>query len=166
MILCDRRVQVKYLKIMVEIINIATTLFTGHSNDIWVSRPYHFKFFKGCLPQILLGPFLNTLTHIVIFFRRHFAKCWSKKWEVLYMLTTYIKNAEPSSHVVLNNYSPKAETHSDVTIPRLVWWALLLFTEMPCTFSGTVSWQLKRWWTIGGRTVATTIKRRHSLNQH
>ena len=71
MILCDRRVQVKYLKIMVEIINIATTLFTGHSNDIWVSRPYHFKFFKGCLPQILLGPFLNTLTHIVIFFRRH-----------------------------------------------------------------------------------------------
>ena len=23
--------------------------------------PHHFKFFKGCLPQILLGPFLNTL---------------------------------------------------------------------------------------------------------
>ena len=23
---------------------------------------YHFKFFKGCLPQILLGSFLNTLT--------------------------------------------------------------------------------------------------------
>ena len=22
------------------------------------------KFFKGCLPQILIGPFLNTLTHI------------------------------------------------------------------------------------------------------
>ena len=22
------------------------------------------KFFKGCLPQILLGPFLNTLSHI------------------------------------------------------------------------------------------------------
>ena len=28
------------------------------------SRPYPFKFFKGCLPQILLGPFLNTLSHI------------------------------------------------------------------------------------------------------
>ena len=29
---------------------------------IWsVHRPYHFKFHKGCLPQILLGPFLNTL---------------------------------------------------------------------------------------------------------
>ena len=29
----------------------------------YLGRPYHFKFFKGCLPQILLGPFLNTLTH-------------------------------------------------------------------------------------------------------
>ena len=29
------------------------------------SRPYHFKFFKGCLPQILLGLFLNTFTHIL-----------------------------------------------------------------------------------------------------
>ena len=27
-------------------------------------RPYHFKCFKGCLPQILLGPFLNTLPQI------------------------------------------------------------------------------------------------------
>ena len=25
---------------------------------------YHFKFFEGCLPQILFGPFLNTLTHL------------------------------------------------------------------------------------------------------
>ena len=29
-----------------------------------LGRPYHFKFFKGCLPQILLGPFLNTLSHV------------------------------------------------------------------------------------------------------
>ena len=29
-----------------------------------LSRPYPFKFFKGCLPQILLGPFLNTLSHL------------------------------------------------------------------------------------------------------
>ena len=28
---------------------------------VCLSRPYHFKFFKGCLPQMLLGPFLNTL---------------------------------------------------------------------------------------------------------
>ena len=29
-----------------------------------LSRPYHLKFFKGCLTQILLGPFLNTLSHV------------------------------------------------------------------------------------------------------
>ena len=28
------------------------------------SRPYHFKFFKGCLLQILLGLFLNTLSRV------------------------------------------------------------------------------------------------------
>ena len=26
---------------------------------------YYFKFFKGCLPQILLGPFLSTLSHLL-----------------------------------------------------------------------------------------------------
>ena len=31
-----------------------------------LGRPYYFKFFKGCLPQIFLGPFLNTLTHIYL----------------------------------------------------------------------------------------------------
>ena len=29
-----------------------------------LGRPYHFKFFKGSLPQILLGPFLNTQTQM------------------------------------------------------------------------------------------------------
>ena len=29
------------------------------------SRPYSFKFFKGCLPQNLLSPLLNTLSHII-----------------------------------------------------------------------------------------------------
>ena len=29
-----------------------------------LSRPYPFTFFKGSLPQILLGPFLNTFSHI------------------------------------------------------------------------------------------------------
>ena len=28
-------------------------------------RPYPFKFFKGCLPRILIGPFLNTLSHMM-----------------------------------------------------------------------------------------------------
>ena len=33
---------------------------------VCLGRLYHFKFFKGCLPKILLGPFLNTLTHMQI----------------------------------------------------------------------------------------------------
>ena len=32
--------------------------------DTYGGRPNHFKFVKGCLPQTLLGAFLNTLTHI------------------------------------------------------------------------------------------------------
>ena len=28
------------------------------------SSPYHFKICKGCRPQILLGSFLNTLSHM------------------------------------------------------------------------------------------------------
>ena len=31
-----------------------------------LSRPYHFKFFKGCLPQTLLGPFLSILSHLLL----------------------------------------------------------------------------------------------------
>ena len=33
---------------------------------VCLSRPYPFKFFKGCFPQILLGPFLNTLSHMEV----------------------------------------------------------------------------------------------------
>ena len=28
------------------------------------NRPNHFNFFKDCLPQIVLGQFLNALSHI------------------------------------------------------------------------------------------------------
>ena len=31
---------------------------------VCLGRTYHFKFFKGCLPQILFGPFLNTLIQL------------------------------------------------------------------------------------------------------
>ena len=44
-------------------------VFKNGPNKICGRQPYnkfevHFKFFKGCLPQFLLGPFLNTLTHL------------------------------------------------------------------------------------------------------
>ena len=34
----------------------------------YVSRSYPLKMFKYCLPQILLGPFLNTLPQLLSFF--------------------------------------------------------------------------------------------------
>ena len=35
---------------------------------VWpdLARPYPFRSFKGYLPQILFGPFLNTLTQITV----------------------------------------------------------------------------------------------------
>ena len=50
-------------------LNLSTKYGTNYSRIDQVklvddSRPYHFNFFKGCLPQIFLGLFLNTLTHI------------------------------------------------------------------------------------------------------
>ena len=41
-------------------------LFKNGPSKICLGRPYHFNFFKGCLPQILLGLFLNTVTHILM----------------------------------------------------------------------------------------------------
>ena len=40
-------------------------VFKSGPSKICLGRPYSFKFFKGCLPQILLGPLLNTLSHII-----------------------------------------------------------------------------------------------------
>ena len=41
--------------------------FAGILFDIiWISRPYLFQFFKGCLPQIFLVPFLNVLIRCCI----------------------------------------------------------------------------------------------------
>ena len=37
-------------------------------DKVFKNRPYRFQFFKGCLPQILVGPFLNILT---LFFQSH-----------------------------------------------------------------------------------------------
>ena len=44
------------------------------SDMVCRGRPYHCSFFKGFLPQILLGPFLNTLSKIL---RVHL--CYAKK---------------------------------------------------------------------------------------
>ena len=57
---------------------------------VYLGRPYHFKFSKGCLPQILLGPFLNTLTQLsqILYFAPRFYQSLSNK--------LYLENKEPS----------------------------------------------------------------------
>ena len=47
---------------------LKTTFEKIWSDVVCLGRPYPFSFFKGCLPQILLGPLLNTFTHIIINF--------------------------------------------------------------------------------------------------
>ena len=44
--------------------NLEASLATIYSrtDQLCLNRPYHFKFLKGCLPQILLGQILNTLS--------------------------------------------------------------------------------------------------------
>ena len=42
------------------------TLFKLKTYGAKYSRMKQVKFFKGCLPQILLGLFLNTLSHILM----------------------------------------------------------------------------------------------------
>ena len=41
---------------------------------VCLSRPYYFRFFKGCSPQILLGAFLNALTHISLLLLKGYFK--------------------------------------------------------------------------------------------
>ena len=38
---------------------------------VCLSRLYHFKFFEGYFPQILLGLFFNTLTQISLYLHFH-----------------------------------------------------------------------------------------------
>ena len=51
------------------------------SSQIGLSRPYHLKFFKGCLPQILFGPFFNTYVPYIKFVIR--ALCHIKIYQAL-----------------------------------------------------------------------------------
>ena len=49
---------------LVEPLHNWTNVFKNGPSKIGKGRPYHFKIFKGCLPQVLLGPFSNTLTQL------------------------------------------------------------------------------------------------------
>ena len=65
---------------------------------IWSAYADHFRFFKGCLPQILLSAFLNTLTHsiftpIPVHVKRIFIiGDFEKNWQVLPFCIHFLSN--------------------------------------------------------------------------
>ena len=44
--------------------NVHNEILGRNPTNVQCSRPYHFKVFKGCLPQNLLIPLSNTLFHV------------------------------------------------------------------------------------------------------
>ena len=54
------------------------------------------KFFKSCLPQILLGPFLNTLTHMLLFTQQNSSSRLS------FLLIFYSAKLDTLSTVILS----------------------------------------------------------------
>ena len=60
--LYDKDLGHKRLTIFAECSVIDGTKYSGIAQV--KSRPHPFKFFKGRLPQIVLGPFLNTLANM------------------------------------------------------------------------------------------------------
>ena len=63
--------------IWAKVLKVALKKFEG----IWsaLGRPYSFQFFKGCLSQILLSPFLNNLNNFTWNFCSHQCNYFIKK---------------------------------------------------------------------------------------
>ena len=59
-----------------------------------LDRPYHLKSFKGCLPQILLGPFLNTLTQMML--------CSKDIWIFVFLVNSQTSKPATSSYTLLH----------------------------------------------------------------
>ena len=53
-----------------------------------LSRPYTFKFFKGCLSQILLRPLLNTLSHLSLHHINKYNLCTNVSARYCYLKQT------------------------------------------------------------------------------
>ena len=67
--------------------NLWKTVFKKFEG-VWytLGRQYPFKFFKGCLPQILFGPLVNTLSQM-----KHWAKVFLQSWAFIKLFSRYWK---------------------------------------------------------------------------
>ena len=67
--------------------NFQINIFSA-KDDICISRPYPFKFFKGRLPHILLGPLLNTLSHMFLLSNlKSHGRSHQKLWFTFHLLS-------------------------------------------------------------------------------
>ena len=88
---------------------------------VWLSRPYPFKFFKGCPPQIFLIPFLNTLSQ--------FKCCYQP---TSFAKESYFWNFHDQAylwHISNNNWSVKASfkmSKSQWSSQICYWWIVKL----------------------------------------
>ena len=60
----EMRIFVSKINILNRQRSIWVKVFKNRPSKICGTQPL--KNFKGCLPQILLGPFLNILTHLIV----------------------------------------------------------------------------------------------------
>ena len=59
------------------------------------SRMDQTRFFKGCLPQILLGPFLNTWTQLLIIYQSNIHNHYAKNEVLRY---GFLQKMRPNPH--------------------------------------------------------------------
>ena len=72
-----------------------------------LSEPYLFNFFRGCLLQILLGTFLNTLDHITLsrFLESDTFDFWLSQTQNIYFYTLHIMENVLESWIIFANSS-------------------------------------------------------------
>ena len=56
-----------------------------------LSRPDPFKFFKCCLPQNLLSPLLNTLTHLYMTNKNKYLRYLNDGYQMIDLFISFIK---------------------------------------------------------------------------
>ena len=71
---------------------------------------YQVKIFKGCLPQILLGPLLNTLTHLYVRQNQSF-----KRAKVITLLEMTENSQKPKQSIYFSEYHFKQPFLSKLT---------------------------------------------------
>ena len=76
---------------------------------VCLGRPYHFKIFKGFLPQILLGRFLNTVSHFGD--NKYFQRSWTDSFPIMTLNSMKSNQGE----VCFNPFQPSVAFQIETT---------------------------------------------------